>query len=423
MKKIKIKKDYIELGLVFLIVVFLVGAFTAQWPWDVTRYNSYELQARSWLEGRLDLGKNYAHLEIATYNGKHFISFPPFPSYLMLPLIGIFGDIFTGGMLACISFAFAIFYCYKIFDHFKCEDAVFYALFATICSNYLFVAINGWVWFIAQNLCFTMTVAAIYYALKGNGYAAFTLWACAVGCRPFTFLYLPFLIMICYKAYKDKEEVAETKNKKMSKGKGFAALKNDKIEFFKRLMKWAIVPAIIGISYMLLNYFRFGNPFEFGHNYLPEFLEAQDGQFSLVYIPKNLKSLFLLPAVEEGVLTFPKFNGVSMFLASPIFIIGIYAFIKGIKNCDMITITALICLVIELLCILSHKTMGGWHFGNRYTIDVIGFVIYAVAVYCKRRNPLTTGLAFLGLGLNFGWIIMGFAKDNNILHNYYFYKK
>ena len=31
------------------------------------------------------------------------------------------------------------------------------------------------------------------------------------------------------------------------------------------------------------NLARFGNPLEFGHNYLPEFTRAADGQFSFAY--------------------------------------------------------------------------------------------------------------------------------------------
>ena len=46
------------------------------------------------------------------------------------------------------------------------------------------------------------------------------------------------------------------------------------------ITKLPLIPAmIIAIMYMYYNYIRFGNIFEFGHNYLPEFLEAEYKEF------------------------------------------------------------------------------------------------------------------------------------------------
>ena len=60
----------------------------------------------------------------------------------------------------------------------------------------------------------------------------------------------------------------------------------------KKHWKWAIGPVAIAVSYMLLNYFRFGNILEFGHNYLPEFMEqSEHGQFSVHYMVNNFKNI------------------------------------------------------------------------------------------------------------------------------------
>ena len=39
------------------------------------------------------------------------------------------------------------------------------------------------------------------------------------------------------------------------------------------------------------NFARFGSVTEFGHNYLPEFVRAENGQFSLTYLVPNLLQL------------------------------------------------------------------------------------------------------------------------------------
>ena len=65
----------------------VVWSICGAWPWAQNPYNSYTLQAKAWLSGQIDLGRNYSHLEIAEYGGKYFISFPPFPSVVMLPFV------------------------------------------------------------------------------------------------------------------------------------------------------------------------------------------------------------------------------------------------------------------------------------------------------------------------------------------------
>lgn len=56
--------------------------------------DSYTLQALAWRKGEVCLtnGQDYPWLELAIYNGKYYVSFPPLPSVLMLPLTFVFGE-------------------------------------------------------------------------------------------------------------------------------------------------------------------------------------------------------------------------------------------------------------------------------------------------------------------------------------------
>ena len=63
----------------FFAVFAVLCIFTGKYPWDSNPFNSFTLQACSWLKGRLDLGENYPWLELAIYEGKYYVSFPPFP--------------------------------------------------------------------------------------------------------------------------------------------------------------------------------------------------------------------------------------------------------------------------------------------------------------------------------------------------------
>jgi Gpi18-like mannosyltransferase len=252
---IKNKNEYTDIIILCLCVtavLFIAWIFTGQWPWEGQPYNSYILQAQSWLKGRLDLGQDYPYLELAIYNNKYFVSFPPFPSYVMLPFVAL-GWNTCDSMIAFVASLAGAVYAFKIMKHFNVENkkAIFFALFLTVGSNWLMTAQNAWVWFIAQNMAFTLSLMAIYYALKNKAGLSLAFWACAVGCRPFQALYIPVLLYLLYKAHKEQNH-------------------DDKlIDIIKK--RWlALIPmAIIALSYMILNFARFGNITEFGHNYLP----------------------------------------------------------------------------------------------------------------------------------------------------------
>lgn len=382
--------EIIFLCLCVTAVLFIIWTFTGQWPWKAQPYNSYILQAQSWLKGRLDLGQNYSHLEIAVFNGKYYISFPPFPSYVMLPFV-LIGWNTCDSMIAFVTSLAGAVYAYKILRHFNIENktAVFFSLFLTVGSNWLMTAQNAWVWFIAQNMSFTLCLMAIYYALRNKAALSLAFWACAVGCRPLQTLYLPVLLYLIYKAHK-----AESPDDKI-------------IDIVKKRFTALIPMAVIAVSYMILNFARFGNIAEFGHNYLPEFTEAEHGQFSLIYIGENIKSIFALPEISNGVFRYPAFNGMCMFMISPLFISYIVyvirSFTKDAKRDVKLTALVILIAVIEILAITAHKTMGGSHFGNRYTNDILPLVFIGLAAVLPTDDNIKNfnyPLFFIGLTLN-----------------------
>ena len=371
-KPLKTKNtDYINILVLCLCVTavfFVIWTFTGQWPWKSQPYNSYKLQAQSWLEGRLDLGRDYPYLELAIFNNKYYVSFPPFPSYVMLPFVLIGWNSCDSMIAFAVSLLGAV-YAFKILKHFDIESktAIFFTLLLTVGSNWLMTAQNAWVWFIAQNMAFTLSLMAIYYALKNKIGLSLAFWACAVGCRPFQILYLPALLYLIYNAHK-------------------AVNPEDKIIDIIKKRYLALVPmAVIALSYMILNSARFGNITEFGHNYLPEFTNSELGQFNLSYIKENIGSVFRLPSVNSsGIWEYPQFNGMCIFLISPIVISYIVYTVKAFalkQETDKKLIFIIIVIVIlEILCITSHKTMGGSHFGNRYMNDILPAILLGTAL-------------------------------------------
>jgi hypothetical protein len=380
--------NYLAILFLSMLAVYLVVmSFTGIWPLSHNTFNSYSLQAQAWLSGRLDVGQNYSYLELARFGGKYYVSFPPFPSVVVLPFVLIFGADTPDNILTLLAAFFGAFFAFKTAVSLgrSKEEAVFWSLFVTIGSNFLFLSFNGMVWFMAQTFAFALCMAAIYFAVTPvlrHGHLALGLLACAVGCRPFQLIYLPVLIFLLYKKLKN----ADTR---IQKG-----------------LVWLLFPALVAIFCMALNFARFGNPLEFGHNYLPEFMNAQNGQFSPQYILGNLPRLLLPPSMKGGKVDFPEYNGFAFYLASPIFIsIFIYQLAhiirKGARNkIAVLLLPALIFL--HFLLFTMHKTMGGWHFGNRYTVDALPFAFLSLLLIMGNRNykKLDYALFFLGLALN-----------------------
>ncbi len=360
----KIDLSYVALPLALLLVFWVVAAFTGMWPWKENPYNSYTLQACSWLGGRLDLGQDYPWLELAIYEGKYFVSFPPFPSYILLPFALIFGAKTPDHFIALMVTMIGVIYAIKLYREIgkRRNDMEFWVLMLYLASGYLFVGMNGFVWFIAQSMSFTLSLMAMYYAIRGKGGWSLAFWACAVGCRPMLALYGVLLVFILWKGWK-KEHVTGTLP-----------------DLVKQKWYWGIGVGLIALSYMVLNYARFGNIAEFGHNYLPEFTRTTTGQFDLSYLKENLGHYLRLPLASQngGSLQFFSADGMAFWLIGPIFITIIaawlYTIVKKRRGNLVLLLMLPILAGIHLLIICSHKTLGGWQFGNRYLVDMLPYL-------------------------------------------------
>lgn len=373
--KNKLENEYGILMIVsFLMFMVLIYMLTGKNCFTLNTYQTYAFQAESWTHGRLDLEENYSWLEIAEYNGKFYCSFPPFPSYVLFPFAFIFGHETPDALILLVFDIAALIFLYKIALHFKQRPdiAMLSSLFITICSNFVFDIFDPAVWFFAQSICFSVTVMAIYFALMNKGGLSLFLWACAVGCRPMMVVFLPVFLMILYK--NEKSEHPE----------------DDFAVIIKRRIKWCIPTIIIAVSYMLLNYLRFDSITEFGHNYLPEFV-IEHKQFSLDYLAKNLKMLMHIPSFDEnGKMVIDHFGNMNFLMVNtPVVFMIVCTIIAAVKKHKEELINNLLIILMMvgyLLFVMCHATMGGWHFGNRYSNEILPFAFLGM-MYVFKKNP------------------------------------
>ena len=365
------------LGYIFIHMLF-GGTLLSYNCWD-----SYSLQAMSWLSGRLDMGKNYEWLELAVYNGKYYLSFPPLPSVVMLPFVLLFGEKTPSNLVSALYGIFTAMIAYKILKKagMKRGGAVFFAIAYVWGSNMLWLSTSGGVWFLAQGLNMLLLTACVYFAQQKMQMAAYAMAALAVGCRPFSVcMFLP-LMAYFYMVDKDRPRADRIRGQ----------------------IRPLIIPAFIALCYMLYNYVRFGNVLEFGHNYLPEFTESEKGQFSLSYILPNLYNLLLRPVTLRADLTleYPLFDGFMFYIANPMFLIWFAAVVKDVlqKRLDAVRLCIVIAVLAELLLLCAHKTLGGWQFGARYTVDMLPMALMYLLL--KKDEPGGISAFIMAAGMMF----------------------
>ena len=81
--------------------LYMIGAMCLMWAllhtvlgtsfFGPTPYNTYTRQALAWRQGLLHLPEDVPHLELAIFEGEYYVSFPPLPSVILLPLTYLFG--------------------------------------------------------------------------------------------------------------------------------------------------------------------------------------------------------------------------------------------------------------------------------------------------------------------------------------------
>lgn len=170
-------------GLLYLVCV---GVFaTAAGPERLlqhTAFNHYALLADAWLHGRQDLAQGppayTQNNDFVEYHGKTYISFPPLPAILMLPLVKLAGspEDFRDGQfvlwLSGLAPAFLFLALEKLrrtarSPRTERQNLVLSLLFA-FGTVYFFTAVEGTVWFAAMVVATAASALFVLFALDAE---------------------------------------------------------------------------------------------------------------------------------------------------------------------------------------------------------------------------------------------------------------
>ena len=361
---------------VLLLIVALYAALCATSGVDPAAYiyKTYLLQAQAWLRGEICLDQNYEYLELAVYQGRYYVSFPPVPSIPMVLYALIWGDDVPGGLFQKLYVAIA---CLVVLSELQRTrrmrpgDCAAWAIFLCFASAMLPISLLGGVWYEAQILAFLFSVSAIATMRRGRCTLSCLLYALSVGCRPFTVVLGPVLLMLHIENM-------------CARGASFR-------RGIVRLLPGLAVGLLVAAAYGAYNYARFGNPFEFGHNYLPEFTRSDHGQLSLAYVGQNWKTLFFgAPFTTDGATLCLNQFGFSMFISCPILLCNLVWLAKDLIRRRMTPAkwTLLLMGALNTFLLLMHRTLGGHQFGARYALELVP-LCFAWLLLSPDRKKLT----------------------------------
>ena len=357
MKKI-LKPDFI-LFAVITLALWIASAYVVHnfispdKSYSILEHNyidQHTRQALAWQAGRLDIGQTFSYLELAIYKGKVYNSFPPVTTLIEFPLTLIFKENTPNNLVMIIFIWLAMLFTFFILEKLTGNRLLSYVFAFTFYwgSNIYYLSLAAPVWHQGHiyGLFFAVTAfLVLVYSRKATSLIPGALClGLAIGCRPFYFLFIPLYIYLAAGRY---------------------SLKNVLI-----CTVIGLLPP--GLFIGILNYARFGSPFNFGHVYLPFENKLADGVFGFSYLPRNAFSAFLRLPMWDNYKKFIIFNGhgTSVFIISPVIFLGLYALVKRKVPFSDKTIVFLTLIAVWFLLLMHHGN-GWFQFGYRYSVDII----------------------------------------------------
>jgi hypothetical protein len=376
-----------------------------------TPYNHYALLADAWLHGRLDLGgpppAYTGNNDFAFFEGRHYVSFPPFPAVLIAPLVAVSGGASTtrDGLfflaLAGIGPAVLFLALEKLVRAGRSRrtegENVTLALLFALGTVYWFTAVQGTVWFAAHVVA--VTLAALYlYASIGAAHPVVAGLALALGFAtrpPLGFAFPLFL----YEAYAAASRADPDPEASFSPGVGRA----DGRALLDRLALFAAPVSLVLAVLLWHNRARFHDPLEFGHALLQIGWRGRIekwGLFSYHYLGRNLAVVLTgLPFTPPPHTAGPPFqinvHGLALWITSPFYAWALWPKRTG----PFFWATAVTALAVAGPDLLYQNS--GWiQFGYRFSNDFAPFVIALVAMGGRRLTVPFWLLAAASLVVN-----------------------
>ncbi len=382
-----------------------------------TQFNHYALQAEAWLHGRNDLPggppRYTENNDFASFGGKTFVSFPPFPAVVMLPLVAASGgaENFRDGQFIVWLAGLGPSLLFLVLEKLRrtgrstrreWENALLACLFA-FGSVYFFTAVEGTVWFAAHVVSAALVSGFLLCALDAERPAlAGLLLACSFASRPVTSM---FAVVLAAEAARVSFAGTLPEGSLRVRLRAFVA-GVDRGALARRCVAFAlpILPVLALCS--AWNHARFGNwsPTAFGHEHLSVAWHDRMlrwGLFSYHYLGKNLACvLTILPWFPaRGTAGAAPFqineHGLALWFTTPIYL---WLFRPRVRT-PLHDLLALAVIGPALMLLLYQNT--GWRqFGYRFSNDYAPLLFVLLALGQRPFRWLFAAAATWGVVAN-----------------------
>ncbi|MCS6797298.1 MAG: hypothetical protein NZ898_02000 [Myxococcota bacterium] len=338
-----------------------------------------------------------------------YVSFPPLPAVLLLPLVALFDlqtpDRLVWAILAGLGPALL----YVLLRTFSERGRsgrttwqnVGLSLLFAFGTVYFFSAVQGSVWFAAHVVCVPLVVGYLLFALDARRpWLAGLMLGLAFMTRASTFPLALFFLVEALRVARAENgpPPPEGRSPLLRAAVWLRAVRPAAL--LRPLVAFAVPILVIGAVAMAMNHARFGDPFEFGHRFLSvrwaDRIERW-GLFNYHYLAKNLavftSSLPWLSA-RPPYLTISR-HGLALWFTTPNLLWVLWP-----RRVDATAVGLMLAAGATCLLDLCYQNSGWIQFGYRFALDYMPLLFALLALGGRRFGSGFWGLAAFAVLVN-----------------------
>jgi len=315
-----------------------------------------------------------------------YVSFPPFPAVLMLPVAAISGRDGNDTIPTLLVAALILPLCLLVLRRLRqaglsersVADDLWLVLLLAFGTVLFFSSVQGKVWFTAHVVGVALALVYAWASIEARRpiLAGLALGAAALTRTPMAFMFPLFLLELW--------RISGTNRRGL----------------LIKLAKFAAPVVAFAAVAMAFNAARFGSPLEFGHSYLDVRQQAQIeqyGLFSYHYLSRNLSVAFTLlpelmprsPYVQVGG------HGLALWLTTPVLVLLLWPRARPVLHRTLWITVAFVALPT-----LFYQNSGWFQFGYRFSLDYMVFLVMLLAVGMRPLTRVAKGLIIAGILIN-----------------------
>ena len=339
-----------------------------------------------------------------------YVSFPIFPTLLMLPSALIGGrdgnDVIPTLLIAALILPLCLLTLRRLtaagLSKRTLTDDLWLVATLAFGSVLWFSAVQGKVWYTAHVVGVALALVYAWASIETRNplIAGLALGAAAMTRTPMAFMFPLFV----YEAWRmAARRVSEAEGPEAS-ASGSLNLRKGKVAVRKAmiapLVHFAIPIVGCAILGMIYNYVRFGSLTEFGHSYLDVRQQNQIEQFGLAsyhYLGRNLAVAFtLLPELlPHAPYVQVSGHGLALWVTTPVLLLLLWPRQKPpLHRALWVTVAAV------ALPSLLYQNSGWFQFGYRFSLDYMVFLIMLLAIGGRPLSRVARTLIVLGIVVN-----------------------